>query len=166
MRQALEQRHGSQLQGKLAAASVAVCGLGGLGSNIALCLARTGIGKLILIDFDRVDITNLRGDNTTPPRRISVAGVLISAGDLPVYDNLGYFVDAYYKETEDGGSKQLVYLSKKANKNQETILKAEDVTSIENGTVKAEDERGKTVSCRYESFAAILRRFQHGTFTG
>ena len=105
---------------------------------------------------DGVDITNLRGDNTTPPRRISVAGVLISAGDLPVYDNLGYFVDAYYKETEDGGSKQLVYLSKKANKNQETILKAEDVTSIENGTVKAEDERGKTVSCRYESFAAIL----------
>ena len=59
MRQALEQGHGSQLQGKLAAASVAVCGLGGLGSNIAFCLARTGIGKLILIDFDRVDITNL-----------------------------------------------------------------------------------------------------------
>jgi sulfur carrier protein ThiS adenylyltransferase len=38
---------------------VAVCGLGGLGSNIAIALARAGIGKLILIDFDRVDITNL-----------------------------------------------------------------------------------------------------------
>ena len=38
---------------------VAVCGLGGLGSAIAIALARAGIGKLILIDFDRVDITNL-----------------------------------------------------------------------------------------------------------
>jgi sulfur carrier protein ThiS adenylyltransferase len=38
---------------------VAICGLGGLGSNIAIHLARAGIGKLILIDFDRVDITNL-----------------------------------------------------------------------------------------------------------
>ena len=33
--------------------------LGGLGSNVAISLARAGIGKLILIDFDRVDITNL-----------------------------------------------------------------------------------------------------------
>ena len=38
---------------------VAICGLGGLGSNIAIALARAGVGKLILIDFDRVDITNL-----------------------------------------------------------------------------------------------------------
>ena len=38
---------------------VAVCGLGGLGSNIAVALARAGIGKLILVDFDRVDISNL-----------------------------------------------------------------------------------------------------------
>ena len=36
-----------------------MCGLGGLGSNIAVSLSRAGIGKLILIDFDRVDITNL-----------------------------------------------------------------------------------------------------------
>ena len=33
--------------------------MGGLGSNIAISLARAGVGKLILIDFDRVDITNL-----------------------------------------------------------------------------------------------------------
>ena len=39
--------------------SVAVCGLGGLGSNIATALARAGIGKLILIDFDSVDLSNL-----------------------------------------------------------------------------------------------------------
>jgi len=56
---ALRERHGEELQKKLSAATVAICGLGGLGSNIAIALARAGIGKLILIDFDRVDITNL-----------------------------------------------------------------------------------------------------------
>ena len=56
---ALEERHGKELQQAFSSAMVAVCGLGGLGSNIAIALARAGIGKLILIDFDRVDITNL-----------------------------------------------------------------------------------------------------------
>lgn len=58
-KKALSERHGEELQKKFLAATVAVCGLGGLGSNIAISLARAGIGKLILIDFDRVDITNL-----------------------------------------------------------------------------------------------------------
>ena len=56
---ALAERHGEELQNAFSSATVAVCGLGGLGSNIAISLARAGIGKLILCDFDRVDITNL-----------------------------------------------------------------------------------------------------------
>ena len=56
---ALTERHGEELQKRFSSATVAVCGLGGLGSAIAIALARAGIGKLILIDFDRVDITNL-----------------------------------------------------------------------------------------------------------
>ena len=56
---ALCERHGEELQQKFSSAIVAICGLGGLGSNIAISLARAGIGKLILIDFDKVDITNL-----------------------------------------------------------------------------------------------------------
>ena len=56
---ALEERHGKELYRAFSSATVAICGLGGLGSNIAIALARAGIGKLILIDFDRVDITNL-----------------------------------------------------------------------------------------------------------
>ena len=56
---ALIKRHGASLQNKFSSSTVAICGLGGLGSNIAVALARAGIGKLILIDFDRVDITNL-----------------------------------------------------------------------------------------------------------
>lgn len=58
-KQAFEMRHGKELQKKFSQATVAICGLGGLGSNIAISLARAGIGKLILIDFDKVDITNL-----------------------------------------------------------------------------------------------------------
>lgn len=56
---ALKKRHGENMHNKIAGATVAVCGLGGLGSNIVTALARAGIGKLILIDFDKVDITNL-----------------------------------------------------------------------------------------------------------
>lgn len=55
----LIERHGKELQERFSSAAVAVCGLGGLGSNIAIALARAGVGKLILIDFDTVDITNL-----------------------------------------------------------------------------------------------------------
>jgi len=56
---ALIVRHGFELHRRFSSATVAICGLGGLGSNIAVALARAGIGKLLLIDFDRVDITNL-----------------------------------------------------------------------------------------------------------
>ena len=56
---ALAARCPKQLQEKLHNSTIAVCGLGGLGSNIAISLARAGIGRLILIDFDRVDISNL-----------------------------------------------------------------------------------------------------------
>lgn len=55
----LAQRHGKSFQEKFSSACVSVCGLGGLGSNAAISLARAGIGKLHLIDFDRVDISNL-----------------------------------------------------------------------------------------------------------
>lgn len=59
MQQALEERHGKELQAKFSNARVAICGLGGLGSNIAISLARAGVGHLHLIDFDDVDITNM-----------------------------------------------------------------------------------------------------------
>ena len=56
---ALVERHGKELHRAFSSAVVAICGLGGLGSNIAISLARAGVGQLILCDYDRVDITNL-----------------------------------------------------------------------------------------------------------
>lgn len=59
LKQTLTERIGTETEAKLSKAIVAVCGLGGLGSNIAIALARAGVGSLILIDYDKVDITNL-----------------------------------------------------------------------------------------------------------
>ena len=38
---------------------IGIAGCGGLGSNIAVMLTRAGIGELILVDFDNVEISNL-----------------------------------------------------------------------------------------------------------
>ena len=46
-------------QQKLQDSKILVVGCGGLGSPIAVYLASSGIGKLHLIDFDQVDVTNL-----------------------------------------------------------------------------------------------------------
>jgi adenylyltransferase/sulfurtransferase len=47
-------------QQKLKASSVLIVGLGGLGSPIAMYLAAAGVGKLGLVDYDRVEISNLQ----------------------------------------------------------------------------------------------------------
>lgn len=57
--QELVRRQTPKVREKLRKGAAAVAGLGGLGSNIALMLARTGIRKLLLADFDTVDPSNL-----------------------------------------------------------------------------------------------------------
>jgi len=44
---------------KLKNSSVGIAGLGGLGSNAAVALARAGIGRLVLVDFDKIEKSNL-----------------------------------------------------------------------------------------------------------
>lgn len=63
LKQMLFARNGQVFLEKLEKACVCICGLGGLGSNIAAMLARAGVGKLILVDFDIVDPTNLNRQN-------------------------------------------------------------------------------------------------------
>jgi len=57
--QRLELLVGAEGRARLASASVAVFGLGGVGSYAVEGLVRGGVGRLTLVDFDRVDITNL-----------------------------------------------------------------------------------------------------------
>lgn len=52
-------RHTPGVHKKLKAATVGIAGLGGLGSAIAIALARIGVGRLILVDFDVVEPSNL-----------------------------------------------------------------------------------------------------------
>lgn len=56
---AMDQRFSREIRQRLAEARVGIAGLGGLGSHIAVMLARTGVGTLHLVDFDVVDLTNL-----------------------------------------------------------------------------------------------------------
>ena len=54
-----DERFSPQIYEKLKRAKVAIAGLGGLGSHIAVMLARSGVGHLHLVDFVRVDLSNL-----------------------------------------------------------------------------------------------------------
>lgn len=55
-------------QEKLARSRVLIIGLGGLGSPVAMYLAASGVGHLVLADHDRVDLSNLQRQivHTTP----------------------------------------------------------------------------------------------------
>lgn len=44
---------------KLKESSVGIAGAGGLGSNAAVALARAGVGRLVIVDFDKVEESNL-----------------------------------------------------------------------------------------------------------
>lgn len=50
---------GTEGMDKLSRSSVAIFGVGGVGSFTAEALARSGIGKIILVDYDIIDISNI-----------------------------------------------------------------------------------------------------------
>ncbi|MCU7914441.1 MAG: molybdopterin-synthase adenylyltransferase MoeB [Candidatus Thiodiazotropha sp. (ex Gloverina cf. vestifex)] len=51
---------GIEGQERLASSRALIIGLGGLGSPVSMYLAAAGIGTLVLVDFDKVDLTNLQ----------------------------------------------------------------------------------------------------------
>ena len=55
----LAARHSPGAHAKLRRSVVGIAGLGGLGSAVAVALARVGVGRLILADFDVVEPSNL-----------------------------------------------------------------------------------------------------------
>ena len=113
---ALAQRHGAERQARFQAARAAVCGLGGLGSNIAVLLARAGVGELLLIDFDRVDMSNLNRQqyfveqlgrlkaealpetlsHINPYCKITAKALKITEGDIPgLFDGCDVVCEAF-----------------------------------------------------------------------
>jgi sulfur carrier protein ThiS adenylyltransferase len=58
-------RHDAKVLAALRAATVGIAGAGGLGSNAAIALARAGVGRLIIADFDRIEPSNLNRQQYT-----------------------------------------------------------------------------------------------------
>lgn len=57
--QAVDSRSSRPIYEKLKSARVGIAGLGGLGSNIAAALVRSGVGHLTIADFDAVELSNI-----------------------------------------------------------------------------------------------------------
>lgn len=95
---------------------VGIAGCGGLGSNAAVALVRSGIGRLILADFDRVEVANLNRqfyfrfqngmlkvealrDNLlaiNPECEIEIHQLRIEAGDVrPLFDDCQVLIEAF-----------------------------------------------------------------------
>lgn len=74
---------------KLKKAKVCILGLGGLGSNIAVLLARSGIGYLKLIDFDVVEASNLNRQQY----RISHIGIKKTEAIKTIIKEINPFVE-------------------------------------------------------------------------
>ncbi len=81
LRQALLERYSPRMYEQISGGKAAVAGLGGLGSQIAVLLARAGVGELLLVDFDRVELTNLNRQvydlsHLGMPKTEALAGIL------------------------------------------------------------------------------------------
>lgn len=58
-------RHEPEVLAALRNATVGIAGAGGLGSNAAIALARAGVGRLIIADFDKIEPSNLNRQQYT-----------------------------------------------------------------------------------------------------
>lgn len=63
LREKILKRQDSIINYKTEKTRVSILGVGGLGSNVAILLARAGIGHINLFDFDLVDYSNLNRQN-------------------------------------------------------------------------------------------------------
>ena len=90
-------------QEKLLSSSAMVIGLGGLGSPVASYLAASGVGRLVISDFDSVHISNLQrqiihSTEDLGRKKVKSAGKKTSAGATPK-KKVGY--DTYQKSLQN-----------------------------------------------------------------
>ncbi len=71
-RQMMIEGWGEEGQKKLRTSTVFIAGAGGLGSPVSIYLAVAGVGKIIICDFDSVEITNLNRQILHSPSRLGI----------------------------------------------------------------------------------------------
>jgi len=91
--QAFDARFSKNIKEKLENAHVAIAGLGGLGSHIAIMLARSGVGHMLLVDFDTVDVTNLNRQAYLIPQ----VGMEKTAAMKELLDQINPYLDIEYR---------------------------------------------------------------------
>ncbi|OOB77825.1 MAG: thiamine biosynthesis protein ThiF, partial [Epulopiscium sp. Nuni2H_MBin003] len=89
----LSARHSPHIYAKLKSAKVAIAGIGGLGSNIAIMLTRIGVGQIFVVDFDTVDASNINRQNYY----ISHIGMFKTTALIEQLSQINPFVKLEYK---------------------------------------------------------------------
>ena len=116
-------------------AKVSILGCGGLGSNVAMILARAGIGEIFLYDFDNVEYSNLNRQNykisdfgkekilatkniieeTIPYTKIHIKNMHLDEKNMDeIVENTDYFIEAF--DNRESKTMAFDYFSKKENK--------------------------------------------------
>ena len=94
-----------QSMAKIRDYSVTICGAGALGANIAETLARSGFGKLKVIDCDRIEERNL---STQPYYRSDVGAFKAKILANNLYRAIGVQIEAESKRLVAANAKQLL----------------------------------------------------------
>lgn len=114
---------------------VSILGCGGLGSNVAMILARAGIGEIYLYDFDNVEYSNLNRQNykisdigkekvlatkkiiaeTIPYTKIHAKNIYLDEKNMDeIIEKTDYFIEAF--DNKESKVMAFDYFSKKENK--------------------------------------------------
>lgn len=92
---------------KLKNAKVAVFGVGGVGSFVVEGLARAGVGHIVLIDFDKVDITNI--NRQIEAMHSTIGKYKVDVMKERILDiNPNAIVEAYRSDEIEGGETNLI----------------------------------------------------------
>lgn len=76
---------GKQAVAQLQQAKVAVIGIGGVGGAAAEALVRAGVGNLLLIDHDTVDVTNINRQLFTTANNIGLLQMRSRKGKIAIH---------------------------------------------------------------------------------
>ncbi len=156
-------RHTPGVHAVVKNSTVGIAGLGGLGSAIAIALARVGVGKLILVDFDVVEPSNLNrqqyfidqiGMNKTdaikqnlqrinPYVQIDTHTILLTTDNIPeIFKGVDVLVEAF--DTPDGKAMLLEVFSQ--NFSDKQIVMASGLAGFEPGNTVVTRKMGKNLT--------------------